>query len=153
MKAHCNCGKVTLTLPLPEPLHIHICHCTSCRLQSSSAFGISAIYPFFPLPTSNRYLACWITVHEDIGEFYHWFCGGCGTRLVHTDGKREAFVKGGCMDGLTKEMLGKAAHIWTRSAIVDVPVDAEQYEQGYPDGKVPWSVALDTYLSSNKGSA
>lgn len=62
-------------------------------------------------------------------------------------------MKGGCVEGLTKDMLKKAVHIWTRSAIVDVPGDAEQYEQGYPDGKVPWAAALREYLSANEGSA
>ena len=71
---------------------------------------------------------------------------------MHTDGAREAFVKGGCIEGLTKDMLKKAVHIWTRSAIVDVPGDTEQYEQGYPNEEVPWAAALSEYLSANEAS-
>jgi len=63
------------------------------------------------------------------------------------------FVKGGCIDGLTKNMLRKATHIWTRSAIVDIPVDAEQYEQDYPDQETPWASALGAYLSTHAASA
>ena len=72
---------------------------------------------------------------------------------MHTDGNTEAFVKGGCIDGLTKNMLKKATHIWTRSAIVDIPVDAEQYEQDYLDQKMPWEDALGAYLSTHAASA
>jgi len=71
---------------------------------------------------------------------------------VHTDGKREAFVKGGALTGLTKSMLKKAAHIWTRSAVVDVPSDVEQYEEDYPEGREPWLAALDEYLAASKGA-
>jgi len=152
MEARCQCGKVTLTLPLAEPLWVHICHCTECRLQSSSAFGISAVFPAFALPISNKYLACWTKVYESRNAFHHYFCGGCGTRLVHTDGKMEAFVKGGCIEGLTKDMLKKVTHIWTRSAIVDVPREAEQYEEDYPDGREPWLAAMREHLSANNDS-
>jgi len=80
--------------------------------------------------------------YERGNRFLYYFCSGCGTRLMHTEGTREVFVKGRCVEGLTKDMLKKAVHIWARSAIVDVSEDVEQYEQDYPDGEVLWSAAL-----------
>lgn len=34
-----------------------------------------------------------------------------------------------CVEGLTREMMDKAVHIWTRRAITPVPVEAEQWEE------------------------
>lgn len=137
MEGRCQCGKITFELPLPEPLWVHFCHCLECKHQSSSAFGISAIYPYFVLPQSE-YLGCWTKYDAEEGDFHHFFCKNCGSRLVHTDGKTESFVKGGCIVGLTKEMLSKAAHIWTKRGVVDIPPAAEQYKEGYPKGYQPW---------------
>lgn len=43
-------------------------------------------------------------------------------------------VKAGCLERLSKEMMRKAKHIWTSSAVIDVPQDAEQYEEEPPGG-------------------
>lgn len=50
MEARCQCGSVAFKTPLPKPLALYICHCASCRRQTSSAFGTSAIFPRFQLP-------------------------------------------------------------------------------------------------------
>lgn len=49
MEGRCQCGAVRFTTPLPQPLKLYICHCLECRRQSSSAYGISAIFPVFDL--------------------------------------------------------------------------------------------------------
>jgi len=41
-------------------------------------------------------------------------------------------VKGGCLEGLTKEMLKKAVHIWTKTALVEIPEGVEQFEEEPP---------------------
>lgn len=38
-------------------------------------------------------------------------------------------VKGGCLEALNKELLSKATHIWTKSAIVPIPEGFEAYEE------------------------
>lgn len=43
-------------------------------------------------------------------------------------------VKAGCLDGLSKTMMRKAIHIWTKSAVVDIPEGVEQYEEEPPGG-------------------
>lgn len=48
--------------------------------------------------------------------------------------KEMVSVKSGCLDGVTKEMMRGAVHIWTRSAIVDIPEGAEAYEEEPPGG-------------------
>lgn len=58
MNASCQCGAVTFKTPLPQPLALYICHCTECRRQTGSAFGSSAIFPTFQLPSSEL-LSCY----------------------------------------------------------------------------------------------
>ncbi|KAK4181295.1 hypothetical protein QBC36DRAFT_318196 [Triangularia setosa] len=50
MNASCQCGSIRFKTPLPKPLALYICHCVSCQRQTSSAFGVSAIFPRFSLP-------------------------------------------------------------------------------------------------------
>lgn len=43
-------------------------------------------------------------------------------------------VKAGCLDGITKEMMREAVHIWTKSAVIDIPEGVEAYEEEPPGG-------------------
>ncbi len=38
-------------------------------------------------------------------------------------------VKGGCLEGLTKEMVGKGVHIWVKEAVVEIPEGVEWFEE------------------------
>ncbi|CRK14975.1 hypothetical protein BN1723_002140 [Verticillium longisporum] len=83
MNARCQCGSVSFKTPLPKPLALYICHCESCRRQTSSAFGTSAIFPRFTLPETellNVYARPTASGHT----MYCYFCRTCGTRLLHT---------------------------------------------------------------------
>jgi len=40
----CQCGAVRFRLTA-TPSHVYCCHCSECRRQSASAFGISVIVP------------------------------------------------------------------------------------------------------------
>jgi hypothetical protein len=69
-----------------------------------------------------------------------YFCKNCGSRLVHrTDGEKTLCVKGGCLVGLTKEMMtqkgvpGGVSHIWCKSAVVEIPEGVERWEEEPPD--------------------
>jgi len=43
-------------------------------------------------------------------------------------GKGEIFVKKGCLEGLGKEELKGAIHIWCKRAVVDVPEGVRRFE-------------------------
>lgn len=72
------------------------------------------------------------------------FCKNCGARLLHR--VREVVpppgeapgpsatlsVKGGCLEGLDREMMRGAVHIWTRHAVVDIPEGVERWEEEPP---------------------
>lgn len=137
MDGSCQCGAIRFTTPTSEPLGVYCCHCLECRHQSSSAFGISVVFPAFSLPAS---------VEDNLGRWERrtaagkalraYFCKVCGSRIMHaTDGGDQVFVKGGCLLGLGKGELdlSKASHIWTKRAIVPIPPGAEQHEEEPPD--------------------
>ncbi|OQV06084.1 hypothetical protein CLAIMM_10715 [Cladophialophora immunda] len=142
MEGRCQCGQIRFTTPLPRPLELYICHCTECRHQSSSTYGMTAIFPFFDIRRFAPHPGA-IAVHtrpNAQGSTEGYFCTGCGSRLVHVHVSREGktapmlSVKAGCLDGLSKEMMRGAVHIWTRSAVVEVPEGAVQYEEEPPGG-------------------
>lgn len=119
-------------------MKILICHCTECRRQSSSSYGVTAKFPAFKLPSSDPSAIAVYSRPNSIGKTNGYFCTTCGSRLIHehvdSTGKPAdtVSVKAGCLDGITKEMMRSAVHIWTSLAIVDIPADAEAYEEGPP---------------------
>lgn len=39
-----------------------------------------------------------------------------------------------CVEGLTREMMDRAVHIWAKRAIVPIPEQAERWEEEPDDG-------------------
>jgi hypothetical protein len=140
MEGRCQCGLIKFTTPLSAPQQLLICHCTECRHQSSSTYGMTAIFPSFEIKPPFPGAIATFSRPNSNGETKGFFCTRCGARLMHQsisrDGKPAAAVsvKSGCLDGITREMMRGAVHIWTRSAIVDIPDDAEAYEGEPPGG-------------------
>ena len=116
------------------------CHCTDCRKQSGSAFGTSAIFPFFKLP-ENEAISSLRRTCDSGREQYCYFCNKCGTRILHAhiveDGDPKGVaVKGGTLEGLD---WSKAKNIFCRSAGVPIPEGAEKYE-----AEPPWVTSAQT---------
>ncbi|KAJ5115173.1 hypothetical protein NUU61_000932 [Penicillium alfredii] len=145
MKARCQCSKVQFTAPTDKPLVTYICHCTECRHQSSSAFGISTIFPYFELPDSVFSLLSSHTRFTLKGRWMEcFFCKSCGARVMHRfrdvvpapgeDPSPTAIIniKGGCLEGLNRDMLRQAIHVWCKEAIVDIPEGVERWDEGAP---------------------
>ena len=115
------------------------------RAQSSSAFGISAIFPHFALPSYLDLSLSSYTRFTDSGNILKcWYCTSCGSRLLHEnfkpDGKvgSTVSVKGGCFgEKLGKEEFGldlaSATHIWTTRAVVPIPEGARAFEDDGPE--------------------
>lgn len=135
MKARCQCGLVLFQTPTPAPLRVYHCHCTECQKQSGSAFGTSAVFPaegIFPLPDDLRAQLSIFTRPAKEGRMMDcYFCKTCGVRIMHR--VREAngqerdrlIIKGGVLEGLNYKGAG---HIYTRSAVVEIPVGVERWE-------------------------
>ncbi|EMC95193.1 hypothetical protein BAUCODRAFT_72953, partial [Baudoinia panamericana UAMH 10762] len=138
MEGRCQCGQITFVTPTDKPQAIFICHCLECRHQSSSAYGISAIFPAFNIEAPNPSAIAVYSRPSSTGETRGTFCTTCGSRLMHqhisfegTLSPRVA-VKAGCLDGLTKDMLRTAMHIWTKRAITSIPECSEAYDEDPP---------------------
>ncbi|KAK0748019.1 Mss4-like protein [Apiosordaria backusii] len=133
MNASCQCGSIRFKTPLPKPLALYICHCVTCQRQTSSAFGVSAIFPRFSLPAQlqlhggGNMLSVYTRPTANGQTLYCYFCKRCGTRLVHaTPNKNVVSVKGGCLEGLDWK---SAIHIWTKSAMVPIPEGTESHRE------------------------
>ncbi|KAK0611450.1 Mss4-like protein [Immersiella caudata] len=136
MNIRCQCSDISFPLPPNSaPMSVYHCHCTECRKQSSSAFGTSAIFPaqvLFPLTDELRSkLGCWTRPAKEGRTMDCYFCKSCGVRIMHrireADGEERdtLSVKGGVIQGLRWE---GAKHIYTRSAVVEIPPNAERWE-------------------------
>lgn len=122
----CQCGAVRYRVAAPAR-EVYCCHCTECRRQSASAFGISVIVPAASITLLRGAPQVW-TRPTSAGSWMDCsFCGVCGGRLWHIarDDPYWASVKGGTLDAPPD--LSRAAHIWTRSMLpgVVLPPGAE----------------------------
>lgn len=124
----CQCGAIRYRIA-GEPSMYYACHCSDCRRQSASAFGLSLrIDPVQLEFTAGRErLRSWDTRGDD-GEIKRCaFCPDCGTRIYHGDEDPAATisVKAGSLD----DALGLApiAHIWLKSALPWVEIDRARF--------------------------
>lgn len=119
---------------------IYICHCTECRHQSSSTYGMTALFPSFDIKEPYPGAVAVYSRPNPHGRTDGYFCTKCGSRLIHRavsnagQPAKTLSVKAGCLDGMTREMMRSAVHIWTKSAVMDIPPEAEQYEEEPPGG-------------------
>ncbi|KAF1848682.1 uncharacterized protein K460DRAFT_279440 [Cucurbitaria berberidis CBS 394.84] len=129
MNGSCACGAVQFTTPTSKPFKLFHCHCIDCRKQSSSAFGTSAIFPYFRVD-DNPSVSSFVK-HCDSGNKKRcYFCKGCGSRIIHAniveDGHpKTVSVKGGLLEDL--DWTG-AVHIWCKRAVVPIPEGVERWE-------------------------
>lgn len=139
MDVSCQCGTVSFTTPTAKPLGLFHCHCLQCQHQSGSAFGTSAIFPaasLFPLsPDLSSKLSIYVRPTKSGGTLDCYFCKNCGCRLMHRgrakDGKEAETVsiKGGQVKNL--DWTG-GQHIWTQTAVVEIPRSAVRWEASPP---------------------
>lgn len=133
MRIICQCGAIDFRAGQPQPLEVYFCHCLECRKQSSSAFGISAIFStngtWPPSAETMSSLRVWTRPSKTGGTMQCYFCNTCGARIAHVvllpDGtvKPTVSIKGGAVEGLS---VKGAKHIWTKTAIVDVPQGSDR---------------------------
>ncbi|KAK5169749.1 uncharacterized protein LTR77_005727 [Saxophila tyrrhenica] len=128
MDVKCQCGAISFKTPTPEPIKLFHCHCLECRKQSGSAFGTSAIFTaegLIPLPEDlESKMSVWTRPTDAGGMMDCYFCKRCGNRILHRardesgSERGTVSIKAGVVEGLKWEGAG---HIYTRSAVVDVP--------------------------------
>ncbi|MEZ5936493.1 MAG: GFA family protein [Alphaproteobacteria bacterium] len=117
----CQCGAVRYRIST-LPLETYICHCTECRKQSASAFGISVIVDSASVEVTRGAPKRWSRPTAGGGMLDCYFCPDCGTRLWHQGGddKGRLSVKGGSLDQPVD--LRDVPHIWTRSKLEGIVI-------------------------------
>ena len=129
----CQCGAIRYKLS-HGPLALYVCHCTECRKQSASAFGISFIVPQNALHVMQGEPKFWSRPTDTGNTLDCAFCPECGSRLWHRRrGTTDILsIKGGSLDKPVD--LGQATHIWTSSMLpgIILPHGAVQFS-GEPD--------------------
>lgn len=119
----CQCGAIRFRLTT-TPRRVYCCHCTECRRQSASAFGISVLVPTDGVEMVHGQPNEWTRSTASGGEMACAFCPTCGSRLWHRSGDVTS-VKGGALD----ETPEPSAHIWLASKMpwVVIPDDVDQW--------------------------
>ncbi|WP_037256007.1 GFA family protein [Rhodovibrio salinarum] len=134
MEGGCQCGAVRYAVDA-EPYGVFVCHCTQCRRQSASAFGISVDIPASALHVLQGTTQSWCRP-TPTGRLICHFCPTCGGRLWHVadppDGRMT--LKGGTLD--VPLDLTAAVHIWTTHKLpgVIIPEGAVCYP-GEPEDR------------------
>lgn len=128
----CQCGAVRYACDA-EPLALYVCHCTECRRQSASAFGMSLTMPAGTMRVTKGTPNFW-TRHANSGRRVRCaFCPACGSRLWHEALDSDYLsIKAGSLDEPVD--MAQAIHIWTARKLPGtvIPPGAEQYPEEPP---------------------
>jgi hypothetical protein len=127
----CQCGDVRYVVPA-HPVALYVCHCTECKKQSSSAFGISYTVPRDALQLTRGDVSWWFRPTDSGHRLDCAFCSRCGSRLWHqSSGSLNTLnIKAGTLDRPVD--LSTAVHIWTASKWpgISIPEDAQTFTKG-----------------------
>lgn len=117
----CQCGALRYRVDA-VPSRVYCCHCTECRAQSSSAFGISVIVPPSSVTTTRGQPRIWRRPTASGKVLACAFCAECGSRVWHVNDPAgdEMSIKGGSLD--QPPDLTTAWHIWTQSKLPGVVI-------------------------------
>lgn len=127
----CQCGNIRYSVTA-EPRGVYVCHCTECRAQSASAFGISVLVGRNDVQHAGT-PKCWTRTTAKGSTMDCYFCEICGTRLWHiaADDPGTVSIKGGSLD--QPPDLSNAPQIWTASRVKGCPLPlAAPYWPGEP---------------------
>ena len=137
----CQCGAVRYRARGARSAYC--CHCSECRKQSASAFGISVRVERARFAVEGP-LRRWTRPTESGSSTDCWFCEVCGTRVYHDGAGRPGYVtvKGGSLDD--PESVPIVAHIWTSRRRRDLPLDPDEVAwERQPEGEEEWRALID----------
>lgn len=127
----CQCGAIRYEV-LGPTLSLYVCHCSECRRQSASAFGVSVFVPSDSLRVTRGTPKSWSRPTDSGNVLECAFCPDCGSRLWHQGrGATDTVsVKGGSLDEPVD--LRSAVHIWTSRMLpgIVLPEGAIRFPMG-----------------------
>ena len=114
-EGRCQCGQARYRIT-GESVALFVCHCTECKHQSASAFGMALWMRKFSREMLGGALGSWVRTTPSGKQLIGEFCERCGSRLFHqmADQADTMSIKPGTLD--TALELEPVAHIWTSSA-------------------------------------
>jgi len=114
LEGGCQCGAIRYRVAA-APLTLYACHCTECRKQSASAFGLSLWVRRSDFEIVSGRPEVFERLAESGNTTRGAFCPDCGTRLYHEPGDDPEIysVKGGSLDDIGR--FAPVGHIWVRS--------------------------------------
>jgi hypothetical protein len=111
----CQCGAVRYECD-GEPTALYVCHCTECRHQSASAFGMSLAMPPGTMRVTKGAPKFWTRLANSGRRVRCAFCPDCGSRLWHEPEAGDYLtIKAGSLDEPAD--ISQAIHIWTKSKL------------------------------------
>ncbi len=124
----CQCGEVRYE-SADAPLALYVCHCSECRRQSASAFGMSLAVPRAGFRVTRGAPKFWSRAADSGGRVNCAFCPNCGSRLWHEGASETLTIKAGSLDEPVD--VSAAIHIWTSRKLpgVAVPEHARQFPE------------------------
>ncbi|MBV9964114.1 MAG: GFA family protein, partial [Alphaproteobacteria bacterium] len=94
----CQCGEIRYRL-IGQPIFLGVCHCTDCKQQSGSAFGMSLRMRKADVELLQGAPKQWTARPDNGNPKICVFCGTCGTRLWNGPGPLgNLSVKPGTLD-------------------------------------------------------
>lgn len=124
----CQCGAVRYRINAAQVV-CYACHCRDCQKMSGSAFGISVPIRRTDLEVAGP-LRSWQRRSPSGAMSDCFFCGTCGSRILHASTRDPAVVtlRGGTLDDTSG--LQPAAHIWvgSKQPWLALPEDAATFD-------------------------
>ena len=110
----CLCGACRYELRA-APIAVYACHCTDCRRQSGSAFGMSMPAPRAAFAVTSGEPATWPRILPSGRRSTVRFCATCATRLFAESTETIVTIRPGTLDDT--RWLRPAAQMFMRSAL------------------------------------
>jgi hypothetical protein len=126
----CQCGAVRYRFE-GEPISLAVCHCTECKRQSGSSFGMSLTVRKEDFRLLQGELKTFTRKADSGRDVACAFCPECGTRIYHAPRYREGAIniKPGTFDDTS--FLRPTIQVWTvrRHDWVQLPADWIAFER------------------------
>lgn len=129
----CRCEAFRYELEYSVPPVSHACHCLDCQTMSGSSFALQILFPQSRFSLSGALIE-WARPNRRGATTRQQFCAICKTRIYSTNDERAGILtlRAGTLDDSAE--LNPIAHMWIRrkQPWLQLPVDAETYEEGIP---------------------
>ena len=132
VKAHCQCGQLSVDLPDFTPAVV-ACHCKYCQRRSGSPFGVLAYYPAELLKIEGGAVR-FERRADSGGSLETFFCGVCGSTVYARASKHPAMLGIAVGAVADPDFQRPMRSVWetTMHAWVSIPGEVQHFPEGRP---------------------